>query len=178
MISRISSVICIAGMSRPWARWRMAALISMGSSRRSVSIQKIPEHLVPVLAENGFGVELHPLHCERPVTQTHDFVPLAGLVFCPGRHFQAVRQRSGINHQRVVAGGGKRGRQAGKDALALMMNRRQLAMHDLLRPDDVAAEGLANTLVPQTDSQQRDAPGELLDDFHRDTGLVGRTGTR
>jgi hypothetical protein len=72
---------------------------------------------------------------------------------------QAVTSRqagrvSRSDRQRVVAHHGQRIGQAGEDALALVMHRRGLAVHQLLGMHDLAAEGRADALVAEADAEQ------------------------
>ena len=126
-----------------------------------------------MLAQNGFGMKLHALHLQSAVTQPHDF-PFGG----PGRHFQHLRQGVALDNQRMVTGGGEGVRQITEYPLAPMENGRGFAVHHLRRADDLAAEGLADGLMPETDPQQRDLSGEMLDDLQRDARFVGGTRAR
>lgn len=51
-------------------------------------------------------------------------------------------------------------------------------MHEPLGADDIAAEDIADALMAETDTEQRDAPAELPDDLIADPGLFRRAGTR
>ena len=51
-------------------------------------------------------------------------------------------------------------------------------MHQLLGANDFAAEGGANRLVPEADTQYRQLAGEVLDCGHRNAGLRRRAGSR
>ena len=59
--------------------------------------------------------------------------------------------------ERVIAPGGERLRDAAEDARAVVLDGRRLAVHQLGRADDVAAEGDADALVPEADAEHRDA---------------------
>src|SRR3989338_10665814 len=78
----------------------------------------------------------------------------------------------------MVARCGKLARQAAEPARSLMPDRRSLAVHQLPRVNDLAAEGLADALVSQADAEDGDFPGKFPDQRHRDAGLVRRAGSR
>jgi hypothetical protein len=48
-----------------------------------------------------------------------------------------------------------------EDADILVMDRRHLAVHQLLGVDDLAAEGFADRLVAEADAEQRNLAGEF-----------------
>ena len=51
-------------------------------------------------------------------------------------------------------------------------------MHDLRRPDHVAAPGGADALVAEADAEDRDASGGPADDRGRHAGILGPAGPR
>src|SRR5690606_10621454 len=55
--------------------------------------QEILQQLVPMLREDGLGVELYAFDGQRPVAHAHDLFDAAVRIFGPGRHFEAVGQR-------------------------------------------------------------------------------------
>ena len=61
----------------------------------------------------------------------------------------------------MVAGGDEGVREAGEDPLAVVVDLRGLAVHQMRGRDDAAAVGLPDALVAQADAQQRDLPGQL-----------------
>ena len=63
----------------------------------------------------------------------------------------------------MVTRGGERRRQALKDVGVIVEHRRGLTVHQVGRADDVAAEGMADGLMPQTNPQQRLFAGEGFD---------------
>jgi hypothetical protein len=58
------------------------------------------------------------------------------------------------------------------------MHRRHLAVHQLLRMDDAAAESLADRLVAQADAEQGNPAGKLANRRQRDACLRRRAGAR
>src|SRR5258705_2880356 len=76
----------------------------------------------------------------------------------------------------MVARRPKRAVDAAKDALAAMADLGQLAMHRQGRTHDVAAEGLADRLMAETDAQDRNAAGGLFYQVEADAGLVRGAG--
>ena len=59
-----------------------------------------------------------------------------------------------------------------------MGDRRDLAVHHVLRAADAPAEGLPDRLVAKAYAEDRYLPGEALNQRHANAGLVRRAGTR
>src|SRR4051794_28403044 len=78
----------------------------------------------------------------------------------------------------MVAGSLERGGKAVKDAGALMMDQRGLAMHRPAGADDLATIGGPDALVPQAHPQDRDGGSEPSYDGGRNARLGRRAGTR
>ena len=55
---------------------------------------------------------------------------------------------------------------------AVVADERRLAVHDLRRAHDVAAEHLADALVAEAHAEHRDAAGEVRDHVVGDAGVV------
>ncbi len=109
----------------------------------SDEIQKILDDRVPMLAGDGFGVELHAVGVMRFVGKPHDKAVISG----GGGDFEAVRQRAPLDYQRVIACGFKGHRQAFENTAPFMIHITHLAMHWLRRADDFPAKRLANRLL-------------------------------
>src|SRR5207249_2131633 len=133
-----------------------------------LQFEKIAEQVLAGCRENGFGMELHPLHAERSMPEAHDLA-FNGL----GRHFQAIRNRCPVHQQGVIAGRLKWVGKVMKDGLAVMVDHGGLPVHQAFGMNDFPSEGHRQRLMPETDSQDRDAPGELTDGRHRYPGLFG-----
>ena len=103
-------------------------------------------------------MELHPFDRQGPVAQAHDLA-FGSL----GRDLQAGRQRLPLHDQGVVARRLKRVRQIVEDRPAVVLDLGRLSVHQALRADHVAAEGLADALVTQAHAQDRHGPGQALD---------------
>src|SRR5688572_1870801 len=114
-------------------------------------------------------MELHAFHRELAVAQPHDLAIL-GL----RADLQAGGQRRAFYDQRVVTGRYEIIGYFSEEAVFIVADARNLAMHHLLRPHHLAAEGLANGLVAEANAEDRDAPGQALDGLQRDPGLVRR----
>ena len=99
---------------------------------------------------------------------------ISSLRGAAARHLQAVGQARALDQQRVVARRLERARQAGEDAAPVVEDRRGLAVHDLARAHDLAAEGLPDRLVAEAHAQDRDLPGVRRMTSQADPGLVGR----
>ena len=139
-------------------------------------LRKLANSSWTLLGQDGLGVELHALDIQGLVAQAHDLVHRAVLELGPGSHFQAVRQRLALDHQRVVAGHGQRLVEAGEHALVLVENRTGLAVHHLTGAHHVAAEGLTNALVTQAHAEDRQLAGKVQDGLDGHTRLGRRAG--
>src|SRR5687767_6635302 len=184
--------IC-AGVSSPRMIWRMmcsisswntsrcstvrwmasAAVICFMSAPVSFSLDEILQHFVPVLGEQGLGVELHPLHRQAAMAQPHDLA-----VLCVRRHVEAGGQAGALDHQGVIPRGDEAVGDFVKNPLAVVADAGSLAVHHLARAHHPAAEGLADRLVAEAYAQQRHPAGQPPDQLERDAGLVRRARPR
>ena len=81
----------------------------MGKARFTYSsLQKIPQQIMAMFRQDGFGMELYAFDVAGLVSYAHDFVDVAVFVLCPGGYFQAFRQAGLFDDQGMVAGGGER----------------------------------------------------------------------
>src|SRR3954451_4695141 len=101
----------------------------------------------------------------------HDLALGAG-----GRDLELLRDDG--RSQGVVTAGLELLRQPGEDAAAVVANRARLAVDELLRRPDLAAEGLDQCLVAEADAKSGHAGGEPFDDLDRGARVGGppRTG--
>ena len=74
-----------------------------------------------------------------------------------GGDFEFAGQAVFGDDERVVAGAGHGGRDAGEDGPAVVLDLAGLAVHELGGADDVAAEGCADGLVAEADAEDGDA---------------------
>jgi hypothetical protein len=135
-------------------------------------IEEVGQQVVAVLGGDGFRVELYAVDRPRPVGQPHDLA-----VGGPCGDFQHVRQGFAADRQAVVAGGGEGRGQAPEHALARVLDRRGLAVHQGLGADHLAAEGLAHGLMAQADAEDRHVQRRAVENVEADARLVGRAGT-
>src|SRR5579875_2565785 len=116
-------------------------------------------------------MELYTLHGVCAVAQAHN-----QAVGCFGGNFQFAGQRVALDDQTVIAVGLEGRRQVVQHALAAMIDQRSLAVHRLRRADYASSVDLTDSLVAQTDAQQRNTWPEALDDLAGKSGLVRRAG--
>jgi hypothetical protein len=117
-------------------------------------------------------VELDPLHRKLAVSDTHD-----GVILRPGCDYQGLRQRPGLDNERVVAGRLEALIHAPVDALSVVHYLRRLAV-DGLAAHYVCPEGLPDRLVAEADTEEGNLVRGLLDELHGDAGLLRRARTR
>src|SRR2546422_8676281 len=60
-----------------------------------------------------------------------------------------------------------------EDGFIIMLNLRRLAVKELRRPHYLPAEHLTNRLMTQAHAENRQLAGEMADDFHGHTGIIG-----
>jgi hypothetical protein len=135
---------------------------------KTLRIQKILQHLLPVLGENRFGMELDTVDGEVAVGEAHDFA-FGGF----GGDFEAGREGFAFDDEGMVAGGFEGAREACEDILAGVEDGGGFAVHEAWGADDFAAEDLADALVAETDAQDGDFSAEFADGVATDAGLGG-----
>src|SRR3954468_21136568 len=143
--------------------------VNIGTLRSVLAGEEILEQRVAVLREDGLGVELHALDGQRAVAHAHDLAVLG-----PCGDLELRRAARALDGERMVARRLVRRRQALEDAAALVVDARDLAVHEGLRVDHLAAEGLADRLVAEAHTEDRDFPLEALEKRKADTRLVRR----
>src|SRR6516225_472553 len=153
--------------------WLRDGFIGAAPSGRAIpclrDVEKIFQEQMTVLGGDAFGVELHAVH-RQPVMRKPHHQTVLGL----GRDVQIARHALALDHQRMIARRFERGVDAAKHAPAAMLDLRQFAMNGDRRPHDLAAEGLADCLMAEADSENRDPRRCRGDQMKTDTGLVRR----
>jgi len=109
------------------------------------------------------------------MAQPHDDAPAVSFVRLRA-DLQLLRQPFFGDDQRVVASGGHGTWDILKNRLAVMLNLADLAMHDLSRPDDIAAKRRPDCLVPEADAKKRDLPRKMFDQIDADPSFLRRAG--
>src|ERR1700730_283199 len=112
-------------------------------------------------------MELHAFHWEAPVAQTHDRAA-AVLLGGPGADFQFCGQIIFLDDERVIAGGGHRHGKPLKDSFVVVHHGASLAMHEMSGTHDGTAEGFADRLVSEADSEHRNLSCEVADQIDAD----------
>src|SRR5437016_4188256 len=64
-------------------------------------------------------------------------------------------------------------RQASEDRFGVVLNLRRLAVKELRRPHYLPAERLPHRLMTQANAENRKLAGEMANDFHGHTGVIG-----
>src|SRR5581483_9401299 len=135
---------------------------------RRAEVQEVPQHVLPARGQDRLGVELDALGRQLAVAHAHDDVAQA-------RGQRELGRQLRVRDQRVVAAGAERALEAGEDPLAVVLDRRVLAV-DGLAADRAPAERLDQGLVAEADAECRHAGlREGARGLDRDAGL-GRRG--
>ena len=129
-----------------------------------------------MFGQNRLGMKLNTRHGKLPVPDAHDFINSATFLLGPGRHFETFGQTGCFYYKRMVTGGGKRIVEPPENILAVVVNFRCLAVHDLPSLDDTTTINLTDTLVTQADTKDRNPALEILYHTHRYARFIGCTG--
>ena len=143
---------------------------------RRLHVEEVADHLVAALGEDAFGMELDALNGEGAMAQAHNHgVPIA-VFGGAGGDGQFAGERALGHDERVIAGAGERGGQIVEDALAVVIDGAGFAVHEMGGADDLAAEGLADGLVAETDAEDGHFSGHVANERDENAGLAGCTG--
>ncbi len=124
-----------------------------------------------VLCCDAFGMKLNAVDIIFFMPQTHQQTILG-----PGARFELVGQARRIDHKRMIARCFKILFEAFKDALIVMRNRADLAMHGPRCRNDESAKSLSDRLMPQTNAEHRNISGCLPNELKADASFVGIAG--
>src|SRR5690606_37804593 len=114
-------------------------------------------------------MELHALDRELAVAQSHQFAVVA-----EGGGLEAAGKDRQLDGERVIADRAVALGQPAEDALAVVRDRRALAVHHPARAHHAGAERGPDRLVPQTDAENGDALAEAANERYRDACTGGR----
>src|SRR3984893_7269773 len=129
----------------------MAPSLNHSWSKREEIAQDLHAHF----GEHGFGMELHAFEEQLAVAQAHDeAVALGG-------NFEFAGQAFSLHDEGVIARGHEVLRQFAKNGLAIVMDAAGFAVHQRRGAHHFAAEGVANGLMTETNSEDRNFAGEL-----------------
>src|SRR5262245_40814023 len=128
--------------------------------------EEVPQDQMAVLGGDAFRMELNAVDGKCPMGEPHDQPVTRFGVDC-----ELWRQPCAFDHQGMVARGFERTIDSTKDAITLVMDFRELAVHQDRRTHDLAAEGLADGLVTQAHAQDGNGSGRLGDQLQADSGL-------
>src|SRR6267143_5932374 len=148
--------------------------------KNGLTPQEICHQFLPLVRKHPLGMELHTLNREILMSQAHDD---AGSVFVrsPCADFQIARQILLGDDQRMIAGRSHGRRQAAKDGLAIVFDLTGFAVHQVLRANHLPAEGCANGLVSEADSEQRHISlalaRKMADQFNTDARFLRSAGS-
>ena len=118
-------------------------------------------------------MELHAFDRHGRVANAHQLVAIG-----PGGYFELCRKRVALQRERVVARRRERVRQAVVNALAVVVDRAGLAVHEAFRANDRPAERLPDALMTEADAEDRDGAGEAVYELDTHAGFVGCARTR
>ena len=123
--------------------------------------------------EDRFGMKLDTPYGQLPVAEAHDF-PLR----CLSGDLKAIGKCFPPYKQTMVAGSLEGIWKTLEQILAVMKNRRGLAMHQPFGPDNFSTVDIPHALMTETNTQDGISPGELLDHLTTDSCLLRSAGAR
>src|ERR1035441_3742428 len=145
---------------------RPAALLVPGGGE----IEEILQHQMTVLGGNALGMKLHAVHRQARMRET----PHQAIVGF-GVNGQFARHAGTFHHQRMIACGVERPVDATEHAGAGVLDLEYFAVRRR-RAHHLAAERLADRLVPEADTEDRNARCGLGDEIEADAGFVRGAG--
>ena len=113
-------------------------------------------------------MELDALDGQGAVAQSHDHTVRRG-----GADLELVGHRGRAHHEGVVARRHERVGQTGKETLAVVMDLRGLAVHEVGCLDDLATVGLPDALVAQAHPEERNLAAELANGIEAHAAVLG-----
>src|SRR5713101_4671641 len=117
-----------------------------------------------MLSQDRFRMTLHSFYIEGVMAKSHH-LSLAR----PTRHLKELWHRAALHHQRMIATGHEGRRQSLEHALAPVLHRRRLAMHNPRIANHPSAKGLSNRLMAQTNAEDWHLARELPDRLQGDS---------
>jgi len=151
------------------------ALVYLANRNLASPSQKPPQQLHAWPRQKTLGVKLPPLQLRRLVPHTHDLA--ARPEVAPSTGDQTIGQRRRVDHQTVITRGHKRRLDPLEQSAVIVADQIGFAVHQHRRTNDRRPKCLADRLVPQTDTQDRNLAHKVFDTFDTDPRFAGRTGT-
>ena len=105
-------------------------------------IQEVFQQPVSMFGQNGFGMKLQTLYRQSLVAHPHDF-----SIFCPCGNFEAIGKGFTLDGERMVANRREWVGQSFEQSGVIVVNRRCLAVHQLLRMNNFSAKSLSDALM-------------------------------
>src|SRR5256885_5152462 len=136
--------------------------------------QKIREDAFSVSRAHRLGMELYPVDRQRPVAQRHD-LGAGRPVRRPGADLELGGEAQWRDHQRMIPHGLERTGNLLEDGMARVLDHGGFPVHKPISPDHPAAEGVADRLMAQADSEEGYSTRGGADQRDRDSGLAGTT---
>src|SRR5271169_6200133 len=155
------------------ARHRLRIAPAARCVPRRGDVEKILQHQMAVLRGNALGVELHAVHRQLAVRKAHDDAAVSVRGYG-----EFARQAFALDDERVIACRVKRRVDAAKNPAAIVPDFRQLAVDQLRRAHHLAAEGVADRLVTETDAENGNGRRGFDNQIEADARLFGRARPR
>src|ERR1700724_2263596 len=125
--------------------------------------EEIAQHLHTDFGQHGFGMELHAFELQFTMAQAHDqAVGFGGNLELAGEPFL-------FHDERMVTRGYEILRQFAKNGFAIVMDSAGFAVHQRRSAYHITSERVADGLMAEANSKDRDFPRELADDVDAHT---------
>ena len=146
-------------------------------SRGLRQAEEILDHLFAGRCQHALGMELHSLNRKLSMAEAHNDAS-AILIACPGTDFEVARQVAFPDDQGVITSGSKRRVNSPKDGSPVVFHRAGLAVHQSFGADHLPTESLADRLMSEADTEDRNFAGKVADQFDADPGVLRRARAR
>jgi len=127
------------------------------------------ENFFAVSREDGFGVELHSLHCELPMAQRHDLAVVA-----LGRDLERCWEGTSLDGQRMVSAGFEWRRQIGEKRASIVPDHGCFPVHEPGSADYLSAICFRDALMAETNAQDGNLGREAQNHFFADARFTRR----
>lgn len=132
--------------------------------------EEIAQQLHADFGKHGFWMELDALELQLTMAQAHDqAVGFGGNLELAGEPFLFHDQRMITRRYEIL-------RQFAKNGFPIVMDSAGFAVHQRRSAYHIASERVANGLMTEANSKDRDFPRELADDVDANTRILGFAG--
>jgi len=139
---------------------------ALNENPTDLKCEEIAQHLHTDFGKHGFGMELDAFELQLTMAQAHDkAVGFGGNLELAGEPFL-------FHDQRMVTRGYEILRKFAKNGFAIVMDSAGFAVHQRRSAYHITSERVANGLMAEANSKDRDFPSELADDVDANARIL------